>query len=812
MNKDIRHTIAMLMLLIFCVACNDQDITNGDDVTIGDEPIVLSASSIMSTGYAPSTRGIIDGQAKETAFEKHTRLTLLMVSENGETEPTSKKYSVTYGLAKGSGKSAADWTSTDGFSEISFASTQTSGTETQNYTDPTGTALETAAKNANADGSIRYWNDAHERKSVMSIYGFAVNGTILPCGAPWKQTINNIENTAGTNFAELSGTLDYTIKSSLTDQKWRVGNQKGADDYKTQTFLSLLYKDDICYSNNLSKLGDTDGRLKFNTTTKKFETGVLKFKRAMTMLSFKITPGAGFEQGNPNNFNFRSGTNIALRGFYKKGSLNIKNGAWDSESLVIEEDAQVEGKTYNWKTIANVTEGQTIDQISDHKYYLLALVIPGTDLTTTDVSDAVTIIIDENEYTISMRDLYNAIHDISANNDTQDASKVAESVLEGGTKLKAGNNYEFNITIAKTSVAGIEAKIVPWENAIASATASNSHVSLSLTTDQGTTVTGGGFSLYRTKDAEYTGTDYKYDEYAVYDWAKGYENPAANVTETDGVYDTEWYWPNNKTFYHFRTLVPTGRTLNNNTGDGAITSIDVTGGTLVRDGETPASAVDFQWGAPFKSGINTIGYSHEYGFCNNADPANGQIYKAIGATDDAIAITQIHMTSQVYVDLLTSDGSDKVNLTGATVQLTNIATTANLQLGNGLITGHGGYNNICMTADASASGVTPAYDYSYGVIPQKLKGNGNTTGPVGNTNGTVGVKITLSDGNEYIIEDLSVLKTTLSDGTKQTVSTWDPGKKYFYKFNLTKTGIEPLIATIVEWIDINSDNETVIIQ
>lgn len=782
------------MLLMFCAACSDRDFTIGDDNTDGKAPIVLSASNISGTGDSPATRGIIDGNAKETAFEKHTRLTLLMVSENDLSSPTEKKYTVTYGLAIGSGKNAAEWT--EGFSAISFATTKTSGTEKQNYTDPTGTVLETAATNNYGDGSIRYWNDAHERSSVLSIYGFAVNNTILPAGAPWQQKINGIENTAGKNFATLSSALDYTIKSDLSDRKWRIGNHNlDANGYSVQNFLSLLYKDDILYSNNLSdrtSAGGSDGRLKYsNNTTGKFDSGVLRFKRAMTMLSFKIKPGAGFSTSDPNNFKFKDGTNIALRGFNKKGNLNIKTGNW--EGVEVENNVTVGSKTYNWRTIANITNGQTIDQIDDHAYYLLALVIPGTDLTTANVEDAVTIIIDGNEYTISMLELYNAIHAVSANN-VSDGTVVDESVLKDGTKLKAGNNYEFTITIGKTSVSGIEARLIPWEKAIATATASNSHVTLSLTNDKGEAVTGGGFSLYRAAGAQYDGADY--NTYADYTWEKGYDGPAA-MTENGSIYDTEWYWPDNKTFYHFRTLVPTGQTLQNN--DGTTTYVEMIGGAL-------SSATDYQWGAPFKSS-SSLGYSHVTGYCNNADKASGQIYKAIGATDNTIAITQFHMTSQVFVDLETTTGSDKVVLDGATVKLTNLATTAKLQLGNGLVTGHGSYNDVAIIPDAhAASGSTPAYDYSYGVLPQKLTGNGNTTG-VGNANGTVGIKITLADGNEYIIEDLSKVKSG-----SNAFTAWDPGKKYYYKFKLTKTGIDPLHATILDWENISADNEDVTIK
>ena len=210
-------------------------------------------------------------------------------------------------------------------------------------------------------------------------------------------------------------------------------------------------------------------------------------------------------------------------------------------------------------------------------------------------------------------------------------------------------------------------------------------------------------------------------------------------------------------------------------------------------------ATDYIWGAPFKTTSPTPdGYSFTTGYCNNSTKADGLLYKAIGATKDNITLTQHHMTSQVFVDLETVTGDAAVTLAGATVQLIYIAQNGKLYLGNGLVTEYSNYGNINMTPDAhAATNPIPAYDYSYGVLPQ----------PLNNTNGKVGIKITTTDDNVYIIDDITKIKTG-----GENITEWLPGKKYYYKFTLKKTGITNLQATIVQWDPVTADNEDVQIK
>ena len=218
---------------------------------------------------------------------------------------------------------------------------------------------------------------------------------------------------------------------------------------------------------------------------------------------------------------------------------------------------------------------------------------------------------------------------------------------------------------------------------------------------------------------------------------------------------------------------------------------------------------DYLWGAPFKSAVTgkTV-YSTATGFCNATENKDGQIYHAIGATTGNILLIQHHMMSNIYVDLETTSDADKVDLTGATVKIVRFAKEAKIQMGNGLVTGWANYENgtgEAMTAQASASDVTPAYDYTYRMVPQSLSYTS------GSETKKIGIEIKTTDGNVYKIDDISQQKIKNTDPASY-ITEWLPGKKYYYKFVLKKTGIESLSATIVNWEKVEAAEDVVVIQ
>lgn len=680
------------------------------------------------------------------------------------------------------------------------------------------------------DNNKRYWDDAHARSSQLTLWAIAQKVANDNVDGKWKSI--TFQETGNPNNPSVGDSNDatYNTNNKIDWQgttavypaiySWSVGNLTSG--HQNQDANTLIYQD-LLFSNNISfnsAKSWQDTRLKFDFGNHKFPaTTELKFHHAMSKITIQIKAGDGFKKDGT-DFSLAESTIDKLSGLNTQGLFNIKDG----EFQFIHQQADITQIPCTGPNTSN-----------DPYYTLEALAIPnihefmsslknenGESLGKKDefsrfVQNSTTVMmeftIDGNTYKITSDALYNALmtRDGSGNITTTPVDKATRKTDNGNyVPLEAGKNYVFTFTIGKQKIDHITAKLADWENVEAEEQfPSNAYVNVSVKTNEGAQVTGSPtFALYRAPGTLYNGaaTVEGYNNYADYNWENGYEKSTslAEKTSSSGVYTTEWYWPNNNTFYHFRTLTPTDLTLE---GNAATTYVNIAGGTLIQVDETPASAKDYIWGAPFKTISPTPdGYSFETGFCNNTTKSDGQLYKAIGATEKEITLIQHHMTSQVFVDLAydeTVAAENRVNLTGATVELVNIAQSAKLYLGNGLVTGHSNYGNVGMTADAhAAASPIPAYDYSYGVLPQSLSNNS------GNNNGKVGVKITAADGNVYIINDLSAI----NESGKNKISEWIPGKKYFYKFTLKKTGIENLSATILNWETVEADNETVVIQ
>lgn len=647
-----------------------------------------------------------------------------------------------------------------------------------------------------------YWDDAHARSSQLSIWAYAQKGQPTWNTCYFQQITGSDPMTDPSYKREFNTAAQYfdwqniEIYPAIREWSAMLGSS-------TEQTAQTVQCQDLLFSNNLtynSAKSWPDNRLKFDFTEKHFPSGattLMKFYHAMSKITIQIKAGEGFKADGTDFVLGNTKSVDLLAGFNTKGLFNIKDG----EFQMIHESI----------TITSIPLVSEATGKSAPNYILEALAVPnihqflkahsGSDTGSRFVESGTNVMIqftvDGNTYKITSDDLYNALKALTEGDGANQIHKYTDN--GNYIPMEAGKNYVFTFTIGKQTISNISANLADWLNVTATEqTPSNAYVSVSVKTTEGDHVTGDPtFALYRAPGATYTGaaTEAGYNAYADYTWEKGYEK-STNLAETgsnSGIYTTEWYWPDNNTFYHFRTISPSAETIE---GNDATTYISVTGGVIKAGSVT---AEDYIWGAPFKTSSPTPdNYSFETGFCNNATKADGQLYKAIGATKDNITLTQHHMTSQVFVDLETSTGTDAVDLTDATITLVNLAQNAKLYLGNGLVTGYSNFGNINMTADAhAAASPVPAYDYSYGVLPQQLA----------NTNGAVGLKITTTDHNVYIINDLATIKTG-----GELITEWLPGRKYYYKFVLKKTTIEKIEATILDWEDVVAEEEEVKIQ
>ena len=735
MFNKIKQFVYILSLLVF-VACSDDATT---DITMGDKtPIELSVGG-MDDGA--TTRAVItDGTGKTlVAMSEGTGIRISMMSE----------YNTTF-----TGESWAF-----------------QGLQATKYCTTLGTAEAPSDNKApiNFGSNIRYWDDAHARSSMLSLWGLAVPGKTTSDWT-WK---------AKSDGTEVVDNMSWGTTTTPTQIYWAVSDNQSE---------ASMAKEDLCFSNNLANHTSADKRLKFNATTRKFDTGNMIFYHALTQFTIKIKCGDGFV-GDGSDFQFTNkpiatvDNNFTLNGFYGKGVFDVEKGEFQtlSESNKVRiTSIYLQSTTYQKKDVGDY-------------YVLRAYVLPGTDLQSTSVADAFSFTIDNNNYKISMQDLYQAIG----------RSNTLTTVLGEGKKLLAGVNYEFTFTVEKTKISGMTAQIQKWEEVKAdNITPSNARINLKLE-ERGTEVTS-GVDFYRALDLGNTAIT---DTYIGYNWNTGYLTDGKATASYSGSQWTisNWYWPNNTAFYHFRAV-----------GDGSSTSpepptpqTDATYGDYfaLTAGE---SYMDYTWGAPFLDDLDDEvdgsfkwTYSTQNGFDGTASNQH-QIYHGIGPTNSVIKILMFHMMSDVTIKIKTTIGEDQVTLVDGTNKTTavlkNLHTSGKVLMGNGLVQTTG--SAVDVTVNLEGSSVLSWNNY--GAIPQDLS--------------SVELVITTPDKNLYKVVMKDVISTSYMNSNIQNpysagkINYWYPGFKYEYTFTLSKKKIENITATILDWVTVTAGDDNVQIQ
>ena len=612
------------------------------------------------------------------------------------------------------------------------------------------------------EGCTRYWDDCYARNAQLTIYAACSPGS--------------------SKVIEIGGKSVYPWTSMPTTGAWSnttisptIANWTVSENQTTET----LRDEDLCYSNNISKYTlestDYDERLKFDSGTRKFDQGNLCFYHALSWITFEIIRDE--ESFTEAEFQFATGTNIKLTNFFTKNTeFDIPTGEFTG--------------AYSSQTIRTMAQRATATTGS--AFTLDALVMPTTDMSSPTKGD-IHLIIANNEYNLSKKELLDKI---------QASDKTNHLIDE--TKLKPGVHYVFKLRISKTKIKEITATILDWETVTATEhTPSNAKVILNLEDRTGTKENA---YIYRAAETTTNITgDILSETGKGYVWATGYEGPNA-YTASGNTLNSTWYWPDNKTFYHFRAIAPQSAP--------ALTTVDGNDCVALASGDT---YTDVCWGAPFpemepgnpSSNTTKFVYSLTNGF---AGTDGHQIHYAIGATESPLKLLLFHMMSDVTINIRSVTGDAQVDLGDGTstttqIELKNIYTEGRVQLGNGLVLGTGTQTG---THTFPLQGGTTLKWSNYGAIPQSLAG--------------VVLEITTPDNNHYLI-DLASVKASASnissknvqnpyaivDG-KCTINRWYPDYKYTYSFTLSKKGVTGITCTILEWEEVTADDEVIQIQ
>ena len=605
-------------------------------------------------------------------------------------------------------------------------------------------------------GKDRYWEDAYARNSIISVYAVAV---------PNK---DNVDLT-------LDGTEEWSSdKVNNNNISWTVK--------PTQT-TDVLANEDLTYSNNIQQTGKkgvyiwngtaypvgpenakehsyeedgatkTDGRLYYtvnnvalnadaeSATGGHYDRGQMEFKHALSRIQINLKKGEGFAA----DYTLALTGDMLVKGMPYTGTLDVKAGIWSVD------EGRTDFTAAKWAT-ADTKEYTTYK--ADLTYE--AQVAPSYEFVD-NANNVLEFTVAGNKYGITNATLRNAIGG------------------EANAKMEQGKRYVFNITVAKNKIQNVTATVLDWVDVAGEEIEmDNSHVKFTFLSPTGTSCGIEDINFYRYgQGLDKVYTDNTYEAPATASSGKVFEGPATLSDEgNDGKFETNWYYEDNKTAYHFRTL-----------NDAAANTFD--GTSKDKFTMTAASSVDYHWGAPMKTDA-MLAYDWTNGFADNI--AKG----VVSATKDTeLKVQEIHMMSNIIVKLKSNPetGDAAINLSDAEVTITDLYTTASVDMGTGKITATGDLGNNVMTA--ADEGKT----HTFSVIPQILERKSGEKRYVGIT-----IKVA---GNEYhIVEELKAIK----DASNNPITEWLPGHTYTYTFTLSKKKIEVITATIAQWIPVNGEN------
>ena len=614
-----------------------------------------------------------------------------------------------------------------------------------------------------SDENVRYWDDAYGRSAQLSVFAVAV---------PGKD--NSLKNNNTTLTDLLAGGSTWSNSALSEEIAWTVSaDQSGAD---------VIANEDLTYSNNISANGEggaksysytssaydapNDGCLQFRLKDAnmqdgpgKFDQGNLKFNHALSRITVNLVKGTGYGEGS---FSFENGTNIKILIVPTAGKL--EKGSWDVT------------------TSSDINKMATTTLASGATYSLQAQILPTYKFTDGSDVNVLEFIIDDNKYFVTQDMMLDALN---SGQSTSDASLA----------MAQGKNYVFTITVGKSKIINVTAKLEPWVDVeAANQNMDNSHISLTLFNNaSGTAATK--FDLYRLNDeSDEINTGVSNSK----KWGGNYTDKASLTAGSNNVWTTAWFFENNKSFYHFRT-VNEGTKIEGTTDNAVDDYFVITSGTQ--------AAHDYHWGAPFlTSTTSPIQYSKTEGYAATLSPA-------IGATNSTINMTELHMMSNINVVLRTTKTSDAVALEAndnqCEVSLTYFYANGQVKMGNGLVTPTGDltpsapFTKPEKGLDESDATYKKTDAFTYAVVPQALTRSEGT-------NLYVGITIKTPDNNQYyVVKSLSdIIATTNGGSQNQTtngkVDFWYPNHNYTYTFTLTKAGIKDVTCTVEDWVKVTA--------
>ncbi len=670
--------------------------------------------------------------------------------------------------------------------EADLSNTQTSEEKTPlliNATLSTGRAQTRASGSTFANGDqlkayVRHTNggslgsfsvvDAEYAKKFVTI---TYNGSSFTSDSYWDDFSNSNDATTDVRteghglhslYAYCFNGGETNNKTSLTESTgvlgWKIGTF--TNDYIDQTSETKVQNADLLWAPEINKATYSHGA----SHDADHSTLNLAFSHAMSQISVTVTAQDGFI----------ASTNPLESTILTLNSMNTVTQWTPSTPAaffpLIQETA---GNIKNVRMYAG--EPYPSGNALVRTYY--AIVAPGTKLLEgqklLDITNA-----HRNDYTLN-------ITSDMLDNSHWGSGHSGDNQIGGGEGThyvitQPGKHYHLDVNIKKSAVQA-HATLTGWTDVNASgegkivlndddtnlimddeAVSGITDVNV-VAVDKNHFTAGSSFCLFRVvhnnsydTPAERTNTAYVFATVSTF---QNYDDPANDQWNNNPAI----YWPNINDNYYFRALAKfnssTGSAPNIVNNISSVGTYDSDKGTAVSQGTTAAN--DILWGTTPKH----KGYS-ETVYARSA---------AIPPRKGGVPIAFEHAMSKVTFNLETTDDATvlptnaKVNLTDATIAITNLYTDGTISIETGNITG--GTKN---TTAAGASSAIPAQVYpitNLFVIPQTFDENAK-------------VVITLPnyDNAVYSIP----LKDCVVDGSSNKITAWERGKNYTYTIHIEK--------------------------
>ena len=533
---------------------------------------------------------------------------------------------------------------------------------------------------------------------------------------------------------EKGNTVIGNISAALVEETGVLG-WKVPYDQTTQTSLTgcdLLWSAEqtpIQYAHGSQNNGGAHGTL------------VLPYTHAMSMVTVDVVAKDGFTTGALDN------TWLELQGMNKTCTVTAPTMTLSDAGQGTDAYA---GKVKMCKGTPTTSDGKPSCTYQ-------AIVVPGTAL--------------------SQESVFLKIYDADGNNyDLKINSSILNSWNSGLTdnKMQSGYNYHLTVTINKVGV-DVQSTLSDWKTVEAEGEGDiqfpEDDVTEIYTTTDGDGNPTGSKVDFSTIDGKKLANFKVGSEFTLYQKGIGEADTYTNVTKSTYNQDAsskkywsnnpEIYWPNDKDRFFFRALA----IYNTPATDG---SYNIEAYTQETD-NTVSQGTDYVWATTPAHKVSKTDGSEDATYAKSA---------AISPRTGDVPLAFEHVMSKITVKLATPTSqsgppADAVELSGALISISKLATSGTIHVENGTITTgakqDSPINEFCPSGQQAENKTTLD---NYTVIPQTIFDDAVLT-------------IKLADGTTYKLQ----LNTCVQDGTTAPITAWLRGIHYTYTITLTKEAI-----------------------